>query len=95
LTLKRIPIKIIVINAFILEFFFHKRICKKIKKLKKLEITLKNRNRKLKKNKNQKNYRLIKILFGTVPFLPWAKFALWFHLEVPQTNSKKFSKCLF
>jgi hypothetical protein len=46
----------------------------------------------LKKGENQKNYRLIKLLFGTVPFLPWAIFALWLHPKVPQKNSKKFKK---
>jgi hypothetical protein len=63
-----------------------KRICQK-----KLKITLKDRNWKLKKSENQKNYRLIKLLFGTVPFIPCI-------MASSRSSSNKFnffSKCLF
>jgi hypothetical protein len=38
----------------------------------------------LKESEIKNIYRLINIFLGTLPLNPWAIFALWLHLEVPQ-----------
>jgi hypothetical protein len=47
------------------------------------------------KKSGKKNKIGLRNFYPSIPFNPWAIFALWLHQRVPQKNSKTFNNCLF